>query len=332
MSTRRRSPRLSLVQLVKFAVSAHLIAQGSFILYKLLNSDPNVTLKIRQNAAAPGVTYSNTTKTETYSRTLKIEDGIEWISYVPHEPRHETPILMQHGMWHGAWCWETWQILLAEAGWESHAISQPGHGRSPTQRPIFACTLDYYLSFIRDAVNKLPTKPILMGHSMGGALTQWYIRYIGDLPGAVLVAPWALHDGFIDSASAFVKLDPVGCVLSSLRWKADFVRTPEVAAAALLSPDSIYTPEQLYARLNDESALVMIQHAFWQTPEHHTPMLWLAGEKDAVCPEPAERRSAAAYGAEYVVIPNAAHNLMMEKNYAEIAERIITWLDALDVE
>ena len=34
----------------------------------------------------------------------RTEDGIERTVYVPRERRFETPILMQHGTWHGAWC------------------------------------------------------------------------------------------------------------------------------------------------------------------------------------------------------------------------------------
>jgi pimeloyl-ACP methyl ester carboxylesterase len=122
------------------------------------------------------------------------ENGIEWVSCIPTNRRHQTPLFLQHGMWHGAWCWEEWQILFASWGWESHAISLPGHAGSPVQRPIRWCTLAYYWRFMRDAIAQLPTKPILIGHSMGGALTQWYLKEFDDLPAAVLVAPWLSHN------------------------------------------------------------------------------------------------------------------------------------------
>src|SRR5262245_60882064 len=75
-----------------------------------------------------------------YNVTHTIEGGIERVVYRPDQPRFSTPILMQHGMWHGAWCWRYWQELLAEWGWESHAFSLPGHAGSPVQRPIRWCT------------------------------------------------------------------------------------------------------------------------------------------------------------------------------------------------
>ena len=84
----------------------------------------------------------------SYEISHTVQDGIERIVYTPQVKRSATPILMQHGMWHGAWCWEPWQELFAEWGWESVAFSLPGHGKSPTQRPIRWCTLGYYVKFL----------------------------------------------------------------------------------------------------------------------------------------------------------------------------------------
>jgi pimeloyl-ACP methyl ester carboxylesterase len=56
------------------------------------------------------------------------------------------------------------------------------------------------------------------------------------------------------------------------------------------------------------------------------PLLWLAGAEDVLISEPESRRSAAHYQAEYVAVPGAGHNLMMEKSYCETAETIHNWL------
>jgi pimeloyl-ACP methyl ester carboxylesterase len=57
-----------------------------------------------------------------------------------------------------------------------------------------------------------------------------------------------------------------------------------------------------------------------------TPLLWLAAGADTLLPEPAERRSAAYYGADYVVVDGAGHNIMMEETYRETAVLIHDWL------
>ncbi|MCL4298425.1 MAG: alpha/beta fold hydrolase [Anaerolineae bacterium] len=262
-----------------------------------------------------------------------IEGGIERISYIPKRPRFQTPILMQHGMWHGAWCWQSWQELLAQWGWASHAFSLPGHAGSPRQRPNRWCTLGYYLRFLEVEVERLPRRPVLMGHSMGGALVQWYLKYGGDdLPAAVLVAPWVSHNTYAGGLLRFLRLDPVGVLLATLTaWATPYIRTPAQAAKKLISNDALYSPEELHARLGPESALVMMQHnppLWFPAKTVKTPLLWLAGERDAVVGEAAQRRSAAYYGADYRVVPGAAaHNLMMEHNYRQTAAMIYDWLN-----
>jgi len=272
-------------------------------------------------------------ETDTFSVHQSIDGGIERITYLPEHRRFDTPILMQHGMWHGAWCWRLWQELFAEWGWESHAFSLPGHAGSVRMRPNYFCTLDYYLRFLKVEVERLPHKPVLMGHSMGGALTQRYLKYVGDdLPAAVLVASWTAQGNIAnDGGAPWRQLDPVGLLLVACTGSAQFfIRTPERAAALLLSSKSIYTPAELYERLSPESVWVMFQHnpPFWRPPKQvRTPMLWLAGELDAAVTVENERNSAVHYGADFVVVPQAAHNIMLEYNYRETAKIIHTWLE-----
>ncbi len=296
-----------------------------------LSANPRRTLAAHLNTAAPGSTFSETREAEQYICRHTIEDGIERILYTPRQRRFDTPIFMQHGMWHGAWCWRPWQELLAEWGWESLAISLPGHAGSPEQRPIIDCTLDYYLGFVRAEIRRLPTPPIYMGHSMGGALGQWYLKFAGDdLPAMVLVAPWVSHNAFLDGMRQFLRLVPEA-VKESLQTGlgTPLTSTPERAARILLSANSLITPVELHARLGPESGLVTFQHAppFWFPPRRvKTPLLWIAAEKDACISLPAARRSARFYHAEYLEVKNAAHNLMMEAGHEATARLIHEWL------
>jgi pimeloyl-ACP methyl ester carboxylesterase len=278
-----------------------------------------------------GQQFAETRQETAYTVAHTVGDGIERITYTPVQRRFETPILMQHGMWHGAWCWQPWQALLAEWGWESTAISLPGHSSSPEQRPLMLCTLEYYLSFLKAAVDQMPRKPVLMGHSMGGALTQWYLKYVGDdLPAAVMVAPWNAFDVLRDSLPLFVKLQPLAVLETFLSMHArPLVRTPERAAGALLSPGSSVSPAELHAHLDSESALILFEHRppHWTPPANlKTPTLLLAGEADAVVSLAGLRRSAAHFGADFIAIPGAGHNLMHAHNARKTAEQIHIWL------
>ncbi|HSO10763.1 MAG TPA: alpha/beta fold hydrolase [Anaerolineales bacterium] len=304
----------------------------AFAFSRLYSAHINPAFKTPQNKfTGNGRTFEESHETESHTVLHTVEDGIERIVYTPKQRKYETPILMAHGMWHGAWCWEAWQKLFAEWGWESVAYSLPGHARSPLQRPVWLCTHDYYLAFLCDEVNRLPRKPILMGHSMGGAQLQWYLRHIGnDLPAVVLVAPWTSHTAVKDSMPMFLKVDPLGCVLVGFTLDArPYVRSPQAAARKLISDGAIYSPEELFARLDTESLLVTLQHnpPFWKPAENvKAPVLLLAGEKDAVVGVEPLRRSAAHYKAEFVPITEAGHNLMMERSHKDTAQKINNWL------
>ena len=52
-----------------------------------------------------------TEEIKAYDVQHTVENGIERVVYSPAQRRFETPILMQHGMWHGAWCWRHWHRL-----------------------------------------------------------------------------------------------------------------------------------------------------------------------------------------------------------------------------
>jgi len=266
-----------------------------------------------------------------------IDNGIERIDYIPKKRRFDTPILMQHGMWHGAWCWQLWQELFAEWGLESHSFSLPGHAGSPVQRPIYYFTLSYYLRFLRAEVDQLPQKPVLMGHSMGGALTQWYLKYAEeDLPAAVLLASFAAKGTIPNNGGIpWRRLDPLGVLLAAVTGSAhSFIRTPKRTAALLTSPESVYTPEELHVRLSPESLWVMYQHnpPFWYPPARvKTPFLWIAAEFDAALTVKNERKSVAHYGADFVVVQGAVHDLRVEHNYRDTAETVHNWLIKRDI-
>ena len=323
-----------LIPILLSVILLYLAAMIAWILWHLLSDTPARMLANDQNKLrGTGITFSETQDKGSYTILHTIEDGIERIIYSPKERIHETPILMAHGMWHGAWCWQPWQEILAERGWESIAYSLPGHGKSPLQRSLTSSTLGYYLAFVRDEIKRLPRKPVLMGHSMGGALSQWVLRHVEqDLPAIVLVAPWVSHSSMADWPSLFKIMagDPIGIALMFVTWNANsWVRTPEAAATKLLSKDALVSPVELQRQLGGESALVLFQHnpPFWKPAENvKTPMLLLAGEKDAVLSVDSLRKSAAHYKADFVVIPGAGHNLMMEKSYQETARAIDTWL------
>ena len=112
--------------------------------------------------------------------------NIETITRTPKKQTHKTPLLFVHGMWHGAWCWDEFFLpFFADHGYHVTALSLRGHAGS--EGKIRGSTIANYVSDVEQVAKTFDTPPAIIGHSMGGFLTQKYLE-THDAPAAVLLA------------------------------------------------------------------------------------------------------------------------------------------------
>jgi pimeloyl-ACP methyl ester carboxylesterase len=302
---------------------------AAYILYQLGRVNIAQALATNQPGVFPTHTELPGEETAHYVVEHHVRNEVERITYMPRQRRFETPLLCLHGMFHSVACWRTWQGLWAERGWQSTAFSLPGHGLSISRKSIRTLTLVDYLVALKAELERLPGAA-LVAHSMGGAITQWYLKFAGELPAAVMVAPWVAHSVLADGFWRLLRADPLSPALMLLGWSATpWVRSPERAARLFLGMDAVVSPEDFYASLGPESALVLFQHnpPFWCPPQAvRTPTLWLAAENDSLVSSQGLRRSAAQFRGEFHLVRQAAHNLMMERDHRQTAELIHQWL------
>jgi pimeloyl-ACP methyl ester carboxylesterase len=76
--------------------------------------------------------------------------------------------VLVHGAWHGAWCWEKVVPLLAARGHDVRAIDLPGHGDDAA--PPGRVGWDDYMKRMGEVLGSGGEPPILVGHSLGGAV------------------------------------------------------------------------------------------------------------------------------------------------------------------
>lgn len=134
--------------------------------------------------------------------------------------------LLVHGAFHGAWCWERLVPVLEERGHEVRAIDLPGMGADP--RPASIGTLENYAAHVVEAARKETRKPIVVGHSLGGATISQAgelapeaiagLVYLAAvlLPAGVSIAEMHAHGLFVppDPPMRIVPADGVGgCVM-----------------------------------------------------------------------------------------------------------------------
>jgi pimeloyl-ACP methyl ester carboxylesterase len=75
-------------------------------------------------------------------------------------------VVLVHGAWHGAWCWDRVVPLLGAADVPTIAVDLPGHGAST--EPLG--DLYAHVAFVRDLLERIDGPIVLCGHSYGGAV------------------------------------------------------------------------------------------------------------------------------------------------------------------
>jgi len=108
-------------------------------------------------------------------------------------------VVLIHGAWHGAWCWQRVADALAAAGVSAVAVDLPGHGDS--SEPLGDLHADADL--VTSVLDSLDRPAVLVGHSYGGAV----ITDAGRHPAVahlVYISALALDEGesCVNAASA----------------------------------------------------------------------------------------------------------------------------------
>ncbi|MEL7028937.1 MAG: alpha/beta fold hydrolase [Pseudomonadota bacterium] len=76
--------------------------------------------------------------------------------------------VLVHGAWHAGWCWEKVVPRLEDRGHAAEVVDLPSHGANPGAKSTV--DLDDYAQHVAETVRAQSAKPILVGHSMGGAV------------------------------------------------------------------------------------------------------------------------------------------------------------------
>jgi pimeloyl-ACP methyl ester carboxylesterase len=255
-------------------------------------------------------------------------EAIEHLIKQPTVRRHQTPLLLQHGAWHGAWCWQSWMDYFASLGYEVHAISLPGHGNSPLHKQhINLYTLNDYVEILGDRITAIFPTPVVIGHSLGGAILQKYLER-HQLPGAVLLASLPAT-GMLGMIFRLLRHHPVEMLTGLLTTNTyHWVGTPELAQELFLSADTTVDVHQLHRQLVKESYTVGLQIllTFAKINIASSPVLTLSGARDVIFTLDEEKATADKYKTELVVFKGQAHNLMMEPASQEVANTIDHWI------
>jgi pimeloyl-ACP methyl ester carboxylesterase len=256
---------------------------------------------------------------------------LDLISRYPATDVHAAPLLFVHGAMHGAWCWDVHFLgYFARHGYASHAVDLRGHGSSEGRERLRWTRIADFVEDLAETVERLPSPPILVGHSMGGFIIQRYLED-HDVPGAVLLSSPS-PSGLLPTALRNARRHPLAFAKVNLTLSLiPLVSTPALAREAFFSPDLPEDELRVYwGRMQDDSYLAyldMVALALPRPRKVHTPLLVLGAERDNMLARREIEATARAYHTQAHILPGVAHNSMLELRWETVAGRILAWLD-----
>lgn len=254
---------------------------------------------------------------------------LEVLCRFPEDEPRPTPLLLIHGAYAAAWCWdEHFSPYLASRGYACYALSLSGHGRSRGREHLDSLSIADYVRDLREVMNALPSTPVLIGHSMGGMVAQKYLE-IGRVPAVVLMASvppqglWASAIGLAFNKPGLLR--DLNTLMGGGRMALESLR--EALFAQPVSADRLLD----YARKTQlESHRAIWDMTLFDLPQPHRmsapPMLVLGAEHDQLIPRSLVELTAHTYGVHAEIYPSMGHAMMLERDWKNVADRILDWL------
>jgi pimeloyl-ACP methyl ester carboxylesterase len=240
-----------------------------------------------------------------------------------------TEILLVHGAWHGPWCWEPFVERVRQAGHSVRCVLLRDHDRASGR--IWHRVSDY-VDDLQRAAELTRRPPILVGHSLGGLVVQKYLER-RPAAGAVLMA--SLPPGGAASVCwRLLRRYPLTFIRANLCLSLrPFITRAELVRELFFTSERPLEPMRGFmSRLRDESYLAFLDAIFFALPRPErvrTPMLVLGAAHDGFLTVRDVERTAQAYGNTAEIFP-MGHDMMLDKGWTSVADRIAAWASAID--
>ena len=255
------------------------------------------------------------------------------------------PIVLVHGLWMTPTSWNTWAERFRAAGHDVIVPGWPGIDdrtvedirRDPSA--LKGIGLKQIVDNYERIIRALPQKPIIMGHSFGGLITQMLadrglgVAYVGVAPGqpaGITTFPAStLRTGFPILSNPFKKND--ASPLSRAHFHFTFGNDVSRAESDKLWEESAVNSynrvffEGVAGAFNEKGGVSRVDFA---RPER-APLLILTGEIDHVVPPAIGKAILKKYTGpatvEYKEYAGRTHRLVSQDGWEEIADYALSW-------
>ncbi|MCK2030292.1 MULTISPECIES: alpha/beta hydrolase [Microbacterium] len=260
----------------------------------------------------------------------------------------KTPIVLIHGLWMTPKSWDTWAERFRAQGHEVIVPGWPGIDdrtvddirRDPSA--LKGIGLKQIADNYERIIRALPVKPIIMGHSFGGVLTQMLAdrglgaAYVGVAPGQT-AGVTALPLSTLWTGTPILS-NPFGRNGAKPLSKRHFHFTfgndlSRAASDALWEEYAVNSYNRVFFEgvtsvLNEKGGVTHVDYA----RADRAPLLLIAGEIDHVVPPAIVRAIEKKYRAsgspaivDYIEYPGRTHRLVSQDGWEQIADHALAW-------
>ncbi len=249
-------------------------------------------------------------------------------------------IVFIHGMFMTPICWDAWVKYYKAQGYTCITPGWPGrdkpiktliknHPDPKVGKLTLADVVEHYAALIK----RLPEKPILIGHSMGGLVVQLLLQR--DLATAGIAISSAPPLGVLSLKGSFLKsampiLNPLKSRSEPYYMPFEHFQYAFVHTLPLMEQKAAYetylVPESRQVPWGMLSGTAKVD---FKKP--HAPLLLIAGAEDHLIPASLNRSNAGRYQGHASVVeikafPGRTHFILGQQGWEEVAEYGAAWL------
>ena len=252
-------------------------------------------------------------------------------------------IVFIHGLWMHRTSWQAWEDFFQQKGYTTHSLTWPGDSdtvaasrANPT--PIANRGVKEIADYLQKQIEALPEKPIAIGHSFGGLLTQILLGR-GVVAAGIAIDPapikgvWqlpfsALRASFPVLGNPFNINKAISLTYDQFRY--GFANAlPEKEARELYEKWPIPAPGR---PLFQAGFATFVGNETKVDTENTTrgPLLITGGENDHIAPPIFGQASLAKYNksvvSEFKLFAGRGHSLVLDHGWQEVAQYSYDWL------
>jgi pimeloyl-ACP methyl ester carboxylesterase len=249
-------------------------------------------------------------------------------------------IVFIHGAWVTPRSWDVFRAPFDAAGYEVRTPAWPMIGaheaaelNADPPAGFGGLGIVRIADHLQAMIEALPEKPVLLGHSFGGLLTQMLLdRGVGAAGVALNPAPIG---GLVPGPSAWRAIAPI--LLRPNGWRSPYKFTRKRFGRLFANAAPPALVDEAYDRyVIPAPGKIFHQAAFWSgtriDPKRRTqPLLITGGTEDRLI---SPHLSSAAYRrqrrapaqTDYVDFPGRSHFLIAEPGWEEVADHALSWI------